>query len=72
LPAVIDAGAQRAELHAASLSAAHERVEEDRRRHAERMASIKAAESEHEERMLSRQGCRSASGRIITSRKDRA
>ena len=57
-PATIamDAGAERAELHAASLSAAHEQLEADRRRRDERLAAFAAAEAAREQDLLIRDG----------------
>jgi hypothetical protein len=57
-PATIamDAGAERAELHAASMTAAHEQVEADRRRRDERLAAFAAAEAAHEQDLLIRDG----------------
>jgi hypothetical protein len=56
MPAVVDAGAVKAELHAASLTAAEEQVEADRRRHAERLAAFAAAEAAREQDLLIRDG----------------
>jgi hypothetical protein len=56
MPAVVDAGAVKAELHAASLTAAEEQVEADRRRHAERLAACAAAEAAREQDLLIRDG----------------
>jgi hypothetical protein len=52
MPTVIDAGAQKAEIRAQSITAAHEQVEADRRRHEERMAAFAAAEAEQKELLL--------------------
>jgi hypothetical protein len=45
-------GAVKAELHASSVTAAHEQVEADRRRRDERLAAFAAAEADREEQLL--------------------
>ena len=52
MPAVVDLGRQRAEIRSQSLTAAHARIESDRRAHAERLASFAAVEAEAEELLL--------------------